>query len=328
MNELDDRLHALRDQLRTAVAPGHAPARRAPARIPARRVLAVAAVVVLVAAGAVALALRHRRTTPPGYQGPGTTVVSTLATNRQPNARYIVPSEAMEPTLPTGRVARVHTPADDPVIGEIVVHAARETGALLVKRIVAGPGDTISAVDGRVVRNGVLVDEPYLAAGARTEDFGPVRIPAGMWWVLGDNRSNSQDSRFYGPIETASLRGVVTSVLPEGASVDLPLLEQPPTAGDIDLPATTEPVGSASACKASKTAIATAAESYYARFSAYPPDLRALQTEGFVSDFGAELDADGKGLTSSGGPTGPFTIRYEVSTDNTSYTITASDPNC
>lgn len=326
MNELDDRLHTLRDQLRTAVSPGAAPSRRPPARFPTRRVLAIATVVVLVAAGAVALSRRHRGTTPPGYQGPASTVVSGLATNRKPNARYVVPSEAMEPTLPTGRVALVHTPADDPLVGEIVVHAARDTGALLVKRIVAGPGDTVAAVDGRVVRNGVLVDEPYLAPGARTEDFGPVQIPSGMWWVLGDNRSNSQDSRFYGPIDAAALRGVVTSVLPENASIDLPLLEQPPTAGDIDPPATTEPVGSASACKASKTAIATAAEAYYAKLGTYPPDLRALQTAGFVSDFGAELDADGKGLTSPArGPSDAFTIRYERAADENSYTITASD---
>lgn len=319
MNELDERLHTLRDQLRTAVAaPGTAPARREPARIPARRVLAVAAVVVLVAVGAVALTQRRRGTTPPGYRGPATTLANSLASNRKPNASYLMASDAMAPTIAADRIVLVHTPADDPQIGEIVLVAARGAGGLTVRRLVAGPGDLVAGADGRVVRNGVAIDEPYLAPGTVTADFGPVQIPEGMWWVLGDNRSTAEDSRSYGPVDVAQLRGIVTSILPEGAR-DAGL----PPVTDADRSAAD--VGSASACQASKTVIATATEAYYARYSAYPPDLRALQTEGYVGDYAAELDADGRGLTSRGGPSGPFTIRYEVSADSTSYTITASD---
>lgn len=85
---------------------------------------------------------------------------------------------------------------------------------VLVKRIVAGPGDLVSVRDGHAIVNGRGGEEPYASScfdqGAC--DFPkPVRIPPGQYFVLGDNRGASDDSRFWGPVAAASILGVVVS---------------------------------------------------------------------------------------------------------------------
>jgi signal peptidase I len=77
---------------------------------------------------------------------------------------------------------------------------------------VAGPGDLISIVDGHAVRNGVRENEPYIAPcgpGAACSFPTPVRVPAGEYYVLGDNRGASDDSRFWGPVPSAWIIGTV-----------------------------------------------------------------------------------------------------------------------
>jgi signal peptidase I len=160
---------------------------------------------------------------------------------------YRVPSQSMEPTLPIG--ARVPVEAGAPGIGEIVVfrppavaderlcgptpHVVRAGGAAcpvpvaragglkLVKRIVAGPGDEIYIRDGHVFRRArgesAFVRQPdaYARPCARASgecDFPtPITIPAGHWFLLGDNRGESDDSRFWGPVPTRWIEGVVTA---------------------------------------------------------------------------------------------------------------------
>ncbi len=85
---------------------------------------------------------------------------------------------------------------------------------VLVKRIVAGPGDLVSVRDGRAIVNGRGSAEPYAAAcfDQPTCDFPrPVRVPPGQYFVLGDNRGASDDSRFWGPVPGASILGVVVT---------------------------------------------------------------------------------------------------------------------
>jgi signal peptidase I len=86
--------------------------------------------------------------------------------------------------------------------------------AVLVKRIVAGPGDLVSVRDGHAIVNGRGSPEPYASScfDQSACDFPkPVRVPPGQYFVLGDNRGASDDSRFWGPVPAASILGVVVS---------------------------------------------------------------------------------------------------------------------
>jgi signal peptidase I len=78
---------------------------------------------------------------------------------------------------------------------------------VLIKRVIGRPGDTIAARGGRVYINGELLNEPYLPKGTVTSSFGPVTVPPGHVWVMGDNRPDSEDSRVFGAVPTATIVG-------------------------------------------------------------------------------------------------------------------------
>jgi signal peptidase I len=93
------------------------------------------------------------------------------------------------------------------------IPAGEYGGEFLIKRIVAGPGDTIAiAADGRAIRNGERLAEPYVRR-CRTSDLctlpRPAAIPPGHYFVLGDNRPNSTDSRYWGPVPASAIEGRV-----------------------------------------------------------------------------------------------------------------------
>ena len=161
--------------------------------------------------------------------------------NRAPVPVYRVTSGSMEPTLLTGQVVHVDTSAyasHAPHIGDIVAfHApAGATGAtpacgvayattevcpqstpaeshqIFIKRVVAGPGDTIAVANGSVLRNGVLQVEPFATVcdgGAACNLPTAVEVPAGEWFLMGDDRQHSDDSRFWGPVPQAWIVGKV-----------------------------------------------------------------------------------------------------------------------
>ena len=84
-----------------------------------------------------------------------------------------------------------------------------------VKRVIGLPGETVEARGGKVFVNGQEVVEPYLPAGTTTSDFSPVVVPEKSVWVLGDNRTNSADSRVFGAIRDSTIVGrVVLRVWP------------------------------------------------------------------------------------------------------------------
>lgn len=148
---------------------------------------------------------------------------------------YKIPSPSMEPTLAEGQRVLVDRLFFSPHVGEIVVFHppagadAEQCGRMhgpsspcdwpdrtasnetFIKRIVAGPGDVISIHDGHVIRNGMPESDKYTrpcTAGDSSCTFTtPIRIPAGKWFVMGDNRGESDDSRFWGPVPTSWIIG-------------------------------------------------------------------------------------------------------------------------
>lgn len=93
----------------------------------------------------------------------------------------------------------------------------QDSGEHLIKRVIGLAGDTVECCDaqGRLTVNGVPLDEPYLAPGAEPSEMEfSVVVPEGRLWVMGDNRQNSQDSRYKqgdpggGAIPTANVVGV------------------------------------------------------------------------------------------------------------------------
>jgi len=77
-----------------------------------------------------------------------------------------------------------------------------------IKRVIGLPGDVVEAVGGDLFVNGQIQVEPYRKNPDRPiPDFGPVTVPGGDLFVMGDNRSASQDSRFFGPIPSDTVVG-------------------------------------------------------------------------------------------------------------------------
>jgi signal peptidase I len=139
------------------------------------------------------------------------------------------------------------TDGDDPQRGDIVIFPSPEDGDTLVKRVAGVPDDVVEMRDERLFVNGVAVDydaaspaadadlpsatrgltreyyserlgeQPHaimvLPARNAVRSFGPVRVPAGQYLVLGDNRDNRKDSRFIGFIPRDSIVGRAHHVL-------------------------------------------------------------------------------------------------------------------
>jgi signal peptidase I len=79
-----------------------------------------------------------------------------------------------------------------------------------IKRVVALPGESVEGRDGQVFVDGRRLVEPYLPDSATTSEFGPEEVEEGELWVLGDNRTNSSDSRVFGPIDQDTVVGRAT----------------------------------------------------------------------------------------------------------------------
>ena len=160
---------------------------------------------------------------------------------------YRIPSGSMEPTLSIGQrvlVNRIGTHFGEPHVGEIAVfhpprdaqqevcgpspHVVKIGGAAcaepesesssvnFIKRIVAGPGDEIYIKEGHVWRKGardagfVREKDSYVRECGPSPECTfpvPIKIPPGHWFMMGDNRGESDDSRFWGPVPTGWIIG-------------------------------------------------------------------------------------------------------------------------
>lgn len=130
-------------------------------------------------------------------------------------AAFYIPSESMEPALEIGDrllVSKLSYRIGDPEPGDVVVFRTPPSmqpsqTAELIKRVVAVGGQQVQAANGRLIVDGSPVDEHYLAAEVYTRDFGPVLVPAGYVFVMGDNRRSSQDSRVFGAVPESEIVG-------------------------------------------------------------------------------------------------------------------------
>ena len=136
---------------------------------------------------------------------------------------YRIPSASMEDTLLIGDrvlVDRVSWRFTQPERGDIVVFHPPFDGPVLIKRIIGLPGDEVSLSAGFVYINGRRLDEPYVRRidghQEPSEPFSnglpwslqePYKVPAGSYFVMGDNRTDSGDSREFGPIKRAQFVG-------------------------------------------------------------------------------------------------------------------------
>jgi len=99
--------------------------------------------------------------------------------------------------------------ADIVVVSPPPADSAVPSGTDLVKRVIGLPGETISSSGGQVLINGKPLNEPWLVKGTVTTGITTQVIPPNEHFVMGDNRSNSQDSRFFGPITPSLIVGKV-----------------------------------------------------------------------------------------------------------------------
>jgi signal peptidase I len=131
---------------------------------------------------------------------------------------FYIPSGSMEPTLMIGDriiVDKLSYHLHAVGRGDIVVFATPPDEVAppgvkdLVKRVIGLPGETISSADGQVWINGKPLSEPWLPRGVVTTGIRTQKIPAGYYFVMGDNRGDSEDSRVFGPISKSLIVGKV-----------------------------------------------------------------------------------------------------------------------
>jgi signal peptidase I len=131
---------------------------------------------------------------------------------------FWIPSPSMEPTLGVGDrvlVNKLSYNFHDVNRGDVVVFerppgaSNGENGEIkdLIKRVIAIGGDTIEARDGNVYVNDKQIEENYLEPGTPTDNLPLTTIPDGRVFVMGDNRTNSEDSRIFGPIDEDDIVG-------------------------------------------------------------------------------------------------------------------------
>jgi len=130
---------------------------------------------------------------------------------------FRIPAGSMAPTVQSNDLIMADTwyfKRNTPAIGDLVIYDLPDNpGTKFLKRVVGLPGDTIEIREDVLIRNGERVAEEYIqltgSSGGILSNFGPADVPSDHYFLLGDNRHNSRDSRFVGPIHQDFLHGRV-----------------------------------------------------------------------------------------------------------------------
>jgi len=130
-------------------------------------------------------------------------------------AAFYIPSESMVPTLQKGDrvlVNKLSYKLHDVHRGDVVVFGRPpnepDNGIKdLIKRVIGLPGETIEVRDCKVLINGQPLSESYVKSWTRTCTYAPHQIGSDEVFVMGDNRDDSQDSRYFGPIKESLIVG-------------------------------------------------------------------------------------------------------------------------
>lgn len=160
------------------------------------------------------MAVRHVRLTLATLAALAALALLAFGAGALPVEAVVVRSASMDPTLHDGDRLLLHHGHDDLHRGDIVALSDPDGSGLLVKRIVAVGSDTLAIEDGVLVVGGSRVDEPW--TDPRDLDgvyLGPLVVPAGEVFVLGDNRAESVDSRHFGPVPVGAVVGRIVARL-------------------------------------------------------------------------------------------------------------------
>jgi signal peptidase I len=125
--------------------------------------------------------------------------------------------------LQRGHVVVFDDPRGEDAPQETMIEAARRNileavglsvpRSEFIKRVIGLPGERVEIVDNQVLIDGVPIDEPYLKIGSVMPDFGPIIVPPGQMFVMGDNRNASQDSRYFGAVPTDTIVGLAFVIM-------------------------------------------------------------------------------------------------------------------
>jgi len=130
---------------------------------------------------------------------------------------FIVNGASMDPTFATGQflvVDRLTYDFKKPARGDVIIFEyPNDPSTYYIKRIIGLPGETVNINDGKVTiinkenPNGIVLDEPYLSPEHFSHDTSSTTLTSTQYFVMGDNRAQSSDSRFWGPLESHFIIG-------------------------------------------------------------------------------------------------------------------------
>jgi signal peptidase I len=130
---------------------------------------------------------------------------------------FIVNGASMDPTFATGQfliVDRLTYDFKKPQRGDVIIFEyPNDPSTYYIKRIIGLPGETINIKDGKVTiinkdnPNGITLDEPYLSPEHLSRDTSSTTLTSTQYFVMGDNRAQSSDSRYWGPLESHFIIG-------------------------------------------------------------------------------------------------------------------------